>query len=75
MVFSSVLGPLQTVQRVELWRVILVLRAFVLVFMGSDNLNVFNFVSELLDGSEWFKPLPHHKDGDCIAFFQGILLM
>ena len=35
----------------ELWGVIISLQAFVLVFQGIDNLNVFKFVSELLDGS------------------------
>ena len=52
-VFSSM--PLQTVQRAELWRVILSLHAFVRVFAGIDNLNVFNFFSKQLDGFEWFK--------------------
>ena len=28
--------------------------------VGIDNLDVFNFVSNLLDGTEWFKQLPLH---------------
>ena len=46
-------GLLQTVQRVELWRVILAVQALVLVFIGVDNLIVFEFVSKLVEGSEW----------------------
>ena len=63
-VFSFIPGPLHTVQRAELWVVLFSLQAFVPVFVGIDNLNVFNFVSELLDGSEWFKPLPLHEKID-----------
>ena len=47
-------GQVQTVQRSELWGVIVCLQAFVPVFIGIDNLNVFSFVSKLLEGSEWF---------------------
>ena len=62
-VFSSIPVHLPTVQqRTELWGVIQFLQAFVLVFIGVDNLNVFNFVSKLLDGSEWFRPVSLHKD-------------
>ena len=53
-VFYSILGPLQTFQRAELWRVVFSVQAFVLVFLGIYNLNVFDFVSKLLDGTEWF---------------------
>ena len=67
-VCSSIPGPLQTVQRAELWRVIFSFQAFLPVYIGVDNVNVFNFVSELLNGTEWFKPLPLQKDGDLIAF-------
>ena len=71
--FSFFPAPLQTVEMAELWGVIISLQAFVLVFFGIDNLKVFKFVSELLDGSEWFKPLPLHKDGDLIDKTQGTL--
>ena len=43
------------------------------MFVGIDNLNVFNFVSKLLDGSEWLPPLPLRKDRNIIAYIQGIL--
>ena len=32
-----------------------------------------NFVSELLNGTEWVKPSPLQKDGDLIAYIQGIV--
>ena len=74
MVFSSIPVHLPTVQqKTELWGVIQFLQAFVLVFIGVDNLNVFNFVSKLLDGSEWFKPVSLQKDGEFIAYVRGIL--
>ena len=60
-----------TVQRAELWEVVLSRQAFVPVFIGIDNLNVFSFVSKLLEGSEWLKPLPLHRDGDLITYIQG----
>ena len=72
-VFPSIPGPLQTVQRTELWGVIHSLKPFVLLLKGIDNRNVFNFVSKLSDGSEWFNPLPLHEDGNYIACIQGIL--
>ena len=71
MLFSSIPGLLQTVQSAELWGVVLSLEAFVPVFIGIDNPDVFNFVSKLLDGSWWFQPLPLHKDGDLVAHIQG----
>ena len=58
---SNVPGQVQTVQKAGLWGVIVSLQAFVHV-LGIDNLNVFSFVSKLLEGSEWFEPLPLHKD-------------
>ena len=45
--FSSIPGPLQTVQRAELWRVILSLQAFFPVYIGIDNLNVPNVVADV----------------------------
>ena len=48
--FSSVLGPLQTVQRAEMWGVILALQTSRAVHLGVDNLGVVRHVGRLLDG-------------------------
>ena len=48
--FLSVPGPLQTVQRAELWGVILVLQASGGVHLGVDNLGVVRHVGRILDG-------------------------
>ena len=52
--FCSVPGPLQSVQRAELWGVILALQSSGAVHLGVDNLNVVRHVGCLLDG----RPVP-----------------
>ena len=37
---SGIIGPLQSVQRVEYWSVILALQAYSGIHIGIDNLNV-----------------------------------
>ena len=54
--FVSVFGPLQTVQRAELWGVILALQSAEGVHIGVDNLGVVRHVGRLLDGGS-FAPL------------------
>ena len=49
-VFCSVPGSLQSVQRAELWGLILALQACTPVFVGVDNKNVVNHVGNLLSG-------------------------
>ena len=44
--FDSVRGPLQSVQRAELWGVILALQCSSAVHLGVDNLNVVRHVSD-----------------------------
>ena len=46
--FCSVPGPLQSVQRAELWGVILALQSSVAVHLGVDNLGVVRHVGRLL---------------------------
>ena len=48
--FDSVRGLLQSVQRAELWGVILALQCSSTVHLGVDNLNVVRHVSRILDG-------------------------
>ena len=62
--FSSLPGPLQTVQRAELWVVILALQASNAVHPGVGNLNVVRHVGRLLDGVRAPCPLELEDDGD-----------
>ena len=55
--FVSVPGPLQTVQRAELWGVILALQSSGAVHVGVDNLGVVLHVGRLLDGLPSSTPL------------------
>ena len=48
--FFSVPGPLQSVQRAEMWGVILALQSSCAVHLGVDNLGVVRHVGRLLDG-------------------------
>ena len=48
--FDSIRGPLQSVQRAEPWGVILALRCSSAVHLGVDNLNVVRHVSRILEG-------------------------
>ena len=47
--FCSVPGPLQSVQRAEMWGVILALQSSGAVHLGVDNLGVVRHVGRLLD--------------------------
>ena len=64
--FCSVPGPLQTVQRAELWGIILALQASDSVHLGVDNLGVVRHVGRMLDDklpSRSFELLP---DGELL---------
>ena len=54
--FCSVPGPLQSVQRAELWGVILALQTSRAVHLGVDNLGVVRHVDRLLRGCRGPKP-------------------
>ena len=54
--YCSVPGPLQSVQRPELWGVILVLQAADAVHVGVDNLGVVRHVSPPAGWHLWFLP-------------------
>ena len=71
--FCSVPGPLQSVQRAELWGVILALQSFCVVHMGVDNLGVVRHVGRLLDGSHGSPPLELVHDGDLFSLLQRML--
>ena len=71
--FCSVPGPLQPVQRAELWGAIQALQACTPVFVGVDNKNVANHVGNLLAGRWKDRPPPLVKGGDLLHYVSDIL--
>ena len=70
--FSSLPGPLQTVQRAEFWGVVFALQAANAVHLGVDNLNVVRHVGRLLDGLSGVRPLYLVEDGDLIILIRKV---
>ena len=68
-IFSSVLGPIQSVQRAEYWGVILALQAYSGIHIGIDNLNVLRGVAALLSHKVPRSPLPLLKMVICLPPF------
>ena len=73
--YCSVPGPLQTVQRAELWGVILALQASCGVHLGVDNLNVVRHVGRMLDGNLGTQPFQVIPDGDLLCLVHHMLLL
>ena len=71
--FCSVPGPLQSVQRAELWGVILALQASCGVHLGVDNLNVVRHVGRILGGGPSARPFEIVKDGDLLCLIERML--
>ena len=71
--FCSVPGPLQSVQRAEVWGVILTLQSSVAVQLGVDNLGVVRHVGRLLDGHHGAVPFELVKDGDLLLLIERML--
>ena len=71
--FCSVPGPLQSVQRAELWGVILALQSSGGVHLGVDNVNVVRHVGSLLDGCFGSQPFEVLKDGDLLFLIHRML--
>ena len=71
--FCSVPGPLQTVQRTEMWWVILALQALDAVHLGVDDLNVVRQVGRLLDGVEWSRPAELMNDSDLFTLVRQMI--
>ena len=65
--FCSVPGPLQSVQRAEMWGVILALQTSSAVHLGVDNLGVVRHVGRLLDGCRG--PIPFELVNDGTSFY------
>ena len=71
--FVSVPGPLQTVQRAELWEVILALQSDEAVHVGVDNLGVVRHVGRLLDGLPASVPFELVTDGDLLVLIRRMI--
>ena len=71
--FDSIRGPLQSVQRAELWGVILALQCSSAVHLGVDNLNVVRHVSRFLEGRVSDKPLELTFDGDLLIIIEKMI--
>ena len=71
--YCSVPGPLQSVQRAEVWSVILALQASCGVQLGVDNLNVVRHVGRSLDGGPGARPFEIVKDGDILCLIDRML--
>ena len=72
-VFCSVPGPLQSVQRAELLGVILALQTSRAVHLGVDNLGVVRHVGRLLSGCRRSIPFELVDDGDLLLLIECIL--
>ena len=71
--FCAVPGPLQSVQRAELWGVILALQTSRAVHLGVDDLGVVRHVGSLLSGCRRSKPFELVDDGDLLLLIDCIL--
>ena len=71
--FCSVLGPFQSFQKAELWRVILALQSSGAVHLGVDNLGVVRHVGRLLDGRLGSIPFELLEDGDLLLLIDRML--
>ena len=71
--FFSVPGRLQSVQRAELWGVILALQSSDAVHIGVDNLGVVRHVGRLLNGHHGSAPFELAIDGDLLVLIDRML--
>ena len=71
--FCSVPGPLQSVQRAEMWGVILALQSSGAVHLGVDNLGVVRHVGRLLNGHHGPIPFELVKDGGLLLLIDSML--
>ena len=69
-VYFSVPRPLQTVQRAELWGVLVALQASRPVHLGVDNANVVGHVARMLAGRKAARPYELMVDGDFLVLVQ-----
>ena len=68
--YCSIPGPLQTMQRAEIWRVLVAPQGCVRMHVGVDNLNVVNHVSGVVAGRRAGRPFSLVNDGDLLVKVQ-----
>ena len=66
-------GPLQSVQRAEMWCVILALQSSGSVHLGVDKVGVVRHVGRLLDGRHGSVPFELVTDGDLLLLVERML--
>ena len=71
--FDSIRGPLQSVQRAELWGVNLALQCSSAIHLGVDSLNVVRQVSRILDGRVTCRPFELTFDGDLLTIIEKMI--
>ena len=71
--FCSVPLLLQSVQRAEMWGVILALQSFSALHLGVDNLSIVRHVGRLPDGHPGSLPFELVKDGDLLLLIDWML--
>ena len=71
--YSSLPGPLQTVQRAEMWRVILALQALLPVHLGVDHMNVVRPFSRFLSGVSRERSLELCTYGDLLILIADLV--
>ena len=71
--FSSVPGPLQSVQRAKMWGFVLALQSSRAVHLGVDNLGVVRHVDRLLRGCRGPKPFELVYDGGLLLLIEQML--
>ena len=71
--FCSFCGPFQSVQRAEMWGVILALQSADDVHLGVGNLGVVRHVGRLVDGHRGSIPFELVTDGDLLLLIERML--
>ena len=71
--YSSLPGPLQSVQRAEMWGAVLALQATSAVHLGVDSLHVVRHVSRILACSPGIRPFELCVDGDLLSLIADLI--
>ena len=71
--YSSLPGPLQSVERAEMWSVVLALQAAHAVHLRVDNLNVVRHVSRMLAGWSGARPFELCVGGDLLPLIADLI--